>query len=85
MEDSERMMELEALSAIFVEGEELEIINENEIMLTCRPQGHDGSKERSMKLKFTLPDSYPVEESLQYEIFEGRHDWKSTNTPQTWE
>ncbi|GBE61533.1 RWD domain-containing protein, putative [Babesia ovata] len=68
MDESERAMEIEALSAIFIEGEELQIINENEVVITCDPRRQDGSHGCSMKLKFVLPESYPAEESPSYEI-----------------
>ncbi|GIX64394.1 rwd domain-containing protein [Babesia caballi] len=68
MDDSERAMEIEALSAIFIEGEELQILNESELIITCNPRRQDGSQGCSMRLKFTLPSNYPVEESANYEI-----------------
>ncbi|CDR95251.1 RWD domain containing protein, putative [Babesia bigemina] len=68
MDESERAMEIEALSAIFIEGEELQIISENEVVITCDPRSQDGSHGCSMKLKFVLPEGYPAEESPSYEI-----------------
>ncbi|GFE54699.1 RWD domain-containing, putative [Babesia ovis] len=68
MDDSERVMEIEALSAIFLEGEELQIIDENEILITCDPKGDEESRRCSMSIKFILPDGYPSEESPQYKI-----------------
>ncbi|EDO06338.1 RWD domain containing protein [Babesia bovis T2Bo] len=70
MDDSERAMEIDALSAIFMEGEELQIINENEIVITCDPRGHDESHSCSMIIKFTLPDGYPGEDSPQYKVID---------------
>ncbi|ORM40795.1 RWD domain-containing protein 1 [Babesia sp. Xinjiang] len=68
MDDDERSMEIEALSAIFIEGEELQLINENELVITCDPRRDDDSQTCSMRIKFELPDGYPAEESPRYEI-----------------
>ncbi|KAK1442797.1 hypothetical protein BgAZ_303150 [Babesia gibsoni] len=70
MEDTERQMELEALSAIFVEGEELQVISENEVVIICDPRCEEGPSKRSVKLRFIFPDGYPAEEPLQYDVIE---------------
>ncbi|KAK2194357.1 bifunctional Ubiquitin-conjugating enzyme-RWD-like/GIR2-like/RWD domain [Babesia duncani] len=70
MSDLEREMELEALLAIFVEGEEIEIVDDNTIIIACNPNRYEADDSPNLKIRFELPQGYPLEESLGFVIFD---------------